>query len=279
MGRVTKSLLDMIFPIECVRCRDEGIWLCDYCFSKIEFMKESICPLCNRSLKLGYSCVCTITSYVDVYITFLDLEKNIFVSDLIHKLKYNFAQGIAHDLARVSLEFFQKVKLPPFYEGGFKIDKVFPGREENVSQAFVIGKTKYCPWDKNNSEIILIPVPLHKKRFLWRGFNQAELILSNIIEKSLPCNKNDIARHMENLRNILVRNKNTKFQAKTKMPEEKRRLNMKDAFQCKDVSSVKGKTVILFDDVITTGSTMEECAKTLKDSGAKKIIAIAIGKG
>jgi len=122
---------------------------------------------------------------------------------------------------------------------------------------------------KNPLNFLIVPIPLHKRRQRERGFNQAEEIgkqLSPLLK--IPI-KTD----------ILLRRKNTKPQVKLK--KEERRKNIKDAFIINpkiDISSLKDKKIILLDDVFTSGSTMEEAAKVLRDRGIKQIWALAVAK-
>jgi len=112
---------------------------------------------------------------------------------------------------------------------------------------------------------LLVPIPLHKKRLNWRGFNQAE-ILADEISKFYGLK----------VKNILIRNKNAKPQADIK-DKENRMNNIKGSFICP--ISINGRNIILIDDVCTTGATINECAKTLAVNGAGKIKAIVVARG
>ena len=114
---------------------------------------------------------------------------------------------------------------------------------------------------------LVTAVPLHKKRLRERGFNQAELIAKNIAAHyAIP-----YAPH------VLMRILHTTPQ--TEVRERAKRLeNVKGAFVCYNAKTVRGKYIMLIDDVTTTGATFEACAKALKSAGAKKIIACAIAK-
>ena len=78
------------------------------------------------------------------------------------------------------------------------------------------------------------------------------------------------------LPDFLVRRRNTSTQ--TKLSAEKRQRNVEGAFSLRGTNLIAGKKVILVDDVITTGSTMNSCASVLKEAGAKKIVGIALAR-
>ena len=110
---------------------------------------------------------------------------------------------------------------------------------------------------------LLIPIPLHKVKQRSRGFNQSELIADAITEVS----------SIEKDYSILIRHRYTRNQAA--LPMKERAENVKGAFSVVNNLKIKGKKIILVDDVITTGSTMLECIKTLKEAGAKEVVAFA----
>jgi ComF family protein len=116
----------------------------------------------------------------------------------------------------------------------------------------------------------IIPIPLHSKRLRWRGFNQSELLAKYISQNLLPT---EII--LEN--QILSRIKNTKPQMKIGHFKE-RQYNIKNAFFISNPEKIKGKSILLVDDVATTGSTILECAQILKKNGAKEVFAIVIAR-
>ena len=114
---------------------------------------------------------------------------------------------------------------------------------------------------------IVTSVPLHPKRLKERGFNQAK----------------EIARVFSQLaklkyQDLLIRQVNTPHQASFK--SKRKRLKALDkVFKLSDdinASKVKGKTILIIDDVVTTGTTLNQCAKVLKASGTKKVYGLAV---
>ena len=122
----------------------------------------------------------------------------------------------------------------------------------------------------NFKHVIFVPVPLHRRRLWERGFNQSELIAT-----SLSSYFNSYCY------NLLKRRYNTKHQVGLK--REQRMTNLINAFdfnsKFKDFNLDKNKTIILVDDVMTTGSTLEQSAKVLKRHGFKYIYAIVLARG
>lgn len=112
---------------------------------------------------------------------------------------------------------------------------------------------------------VVMPVPLCEERFKKRKYNQAELIATKFCKiTNLPIDTSSLARA-----------KNTPPQAKLTFKE--RRNNILDAFKVVDKSKVKNKTILIIDDVYTTGATINESAKALIKAGAKKVFAITFG--
>lgn len=106
---------------------------------------------------------------------------------------------------------------------------------------------------------LIIPVPVSKERLKQRGYNQAEEIAKYLSKISrIPYNKD-----------ILIRNKDTKPQSG--FSPSQRAKNIKDAFKCTGQLMNKYKVILVIDDIYTTGSTIDECSKILKNSGAGKV--------
>jgi len=112
----------------------------------------------------------------------------------------------------------------------------------------------------------LIPVPLHPKRLRERGFNQA-LLLSKTM-KGIPPKKIKPG--------ILKRVRHTPPQVRLN-PVERRR-NVRGAFALKDPEGVRGKSILLVDDVFTTGATVNECARVLKKAGAGRVSVVTLAR-
>lgn len=118
---------------------------------------------------------------------------------------------------------------------------------------------------------LIIPIPLSKKRFKERGFNHAELIAkyltSDVDGKNIGC-----------LTNVLYKIKDTPSQVSIKNREQ-RLNNLKGAFAVKNSHLIAGKNILFIDDVSTTGATIREARRVLRESGAKKIMALVVARG
>lgn len=113
---------------------------------------------------------------------------------------------------------------------------------------------------------LIVPVPLHRSRLRQRGFNQAVLLGRVVAARlSLPL-----------LPDALIRTRPTEPQITLSAAE--RRANVKGAFAVGDPALIAGKRVLLLDDVMTTGSTMDECARELKKAGAAAVVAVTIAR-
>ncbi|MFA5249257.1 MAG: phosphoribosyltransferase family protein [Candidatus Paceibacterota bacterium] len=116
------------------------------------------------------------------------------------------------------------------------------------------------------ADAILMPVPLCAKKERERGYNQSNE-LAKILSRAWGtelCSEN------------LIKIKNTPAQAT--LGKAQRKENLKNCFAVKRKEEIEGKRIYLIDDVYTTGATMEECAKTLKEAGASQVWGITVAR-
>lgn len=130
---------------------------------------------------------------------------------------------------------------------------------------FMLKNKKICGFLKNYD--IIIPVPIHKQRKLERGYNQSALI------------SKEISRKLENLQyidDVLLKKINNKPQStKNKLD---RKQNVIGAYYLKNKEKIENKKVILLDDIYTTGSTVNECCKILRQAKPKWLDVITVAK-
>jgi len=165
--------------------------------------------------------------------------------------------------------YFKKCRSLAIYQDEFK----------NIIQQFkfydqpYIGKflgTKLAEFIKTdpdymNSDLI-IPVPLQKKREKERGYNQSFIIAQTLSKGILiPIS----ARYLKRLGN---------HPPQSNLTMKERKLNVRGTFFVTNPLQIKGKTIILVDDVFTTGSTLNECARVLRHAGALQVLAITLAR-
>ncbi len=242
MNNIKSFIIDWIFPVECIICGKPEYWICEDCLSLVEFKPVNSCPFCHCFSLFGLTCKkCKKEKFLRGIFCY-NSYRNSILKKIIHVYKYNFLKKLSENLAemmRVSLE------------------NIKSGQALGVLPKIISEDTFY------------FFVPLHKIRLRERGFNQSALLLEELINKRVISSDKPGSG--------LIRKRYTIPQAKIK--NEKERIN--NLGQAFDYSgkSLKNKTVILIDDVSTTGTTLNECARVLKESGAKNIYGLVIVRG
>ena len=132
----------------------------------------------------------------------------------------------------------------------------------------------FVPWLRRAGQEMLqeadmiVPVPLHRRRLLARRYNQAALIAKALAkEQGLQCEVD-----------LLERVKATPSQGHLRIKERYKNVRRAFALNPKAKVDVKGKTVLLIDDVYTTGATVKECTKVLLKAGASKVYVLALAR-
>jgi len=235
--QVYNFILDLIFPIECLGCGKEGEYLCKTCLNSIELMSNPTCPVCGRPSPQGKVCVqCQKTSVLEGVIAAVDYQKDNLLQKVLHIYKYRFVRDLHKFLSRLLSRYLER-------------------------------SDTRCELLDDAKATLIIPVPLHRQRLRWRGFNQSELLAQDLSDY-LGLEVNSKA---------LIRFKKTEPQMTLKGKE--RRKNVKEVFECVDTVRVKDRNIILIDDVCTTSSTLNECAKVLKDARAGKVWGVVVARG
>jgi len=115
-------------------------------------------------------------------------------------------------------------------------------------------------------DALLVPVPLHPRRLRERGFNQA-LLLERVLGRH---------RELAVAARALVRTRHTR--AQPGLAAEERRRNLRDAFTVTSPATVRGRNIVLVDDVLTTGATADACARSLLAAGAVRVDVYTVGR-
>jgi len=159
LNKVFNWVLDVIFPKKCLNCGYENFYICADCLTKIPVQKSIKCFGCGRRSPTGRLCQkCNKknASALNGLLVASDWN-NLLLRQLIYNYKYNFIKELAEPLSQIMIAFLEKINF------------------KNLSTNKLLA-----------NELILIPVPLHKRRLLWRDFNQAELLTKIISERLKP---------------------------------------------------------------------------------------------
>lgn len=241
--KIRVIFLDLLFPVSCQLCQKENTWLCDECFSRLEILDFQTCPYCEAN-QTPSGKICPKCRNIQHR-----KGENQFLDGLISATKYRASSRLIH-----------------LFKYRFIFDLGLP-----------LGKLLAKAAEKHNLPLpdLIIPIPIHKHKLKWRGFNQAEILAKSLAENLTP----GLSLPVETT--LLCRQRNTPAQMKLKKYQE-RFSNIKDAFCLvrKPASEkLRGKNILLVDDVSTTGATLFECAKVLKLSGkAASVWAIIIAR-
>ena len=234
-----ETIIKLIFPPKCVLCEkivEQDNTLCEKCWEKIKFIKEPFCDKCSSPLEYKVSDKVICANCIKNKPPYIKLRSAVVYNSFSSKIIFRF-------------KFYDKIYL-----------KKFMAKTMIQSASDIIDKID-----------VIISVPLHKKRLIFRKYNQS-LLLANEIGKIT--NKKVIY-------NFLLKNKNTIPQAK--LNQKDRIKNLKGKFlinpiYLQEIEKYKDLNFVLIDDVITTGSTITECIKTLNNAGIKNVYVITFAK-
>ncbi|MCD6282864.1 ComF family protein [bacterium] len=241
LGDLVASIAGLMFPQHCIFCGEMAETLvCDECAGKLTPVQHPICPRCGKPLKTGVArseCL-----HCSGHPWHVDTARALFIyegqgRDALHRFKYGRRRGLAR----------------------------FFGRELSRGAGDLNRLGALFNWDFGEEPEMVIPMPLHWwKRFL-RWFNQSELILKFYAPTlDLP---------VEPL--VLKRTRFTRSQVG--LTEPQRFANVRRAFVVPERAAgrVRGKRILLLDDLVTTGATLNAAARALKGAGAKKVYALS----
>jgi ComF family protein len=265
--RAAATLFFTLFPADCRICgfplvRVSRLPVCETCLSALRPLKGSYCTVCGEALHVP-ACIdrgetecgeadceesgrretrCLLCQRVDppferaVAYGRYDGE----LRDLIHLLKFQQVRPAAAVLGRMLAETIA-----------------------NLEPAMPVG-TLF------SSRIVVIPVPLHKRKQAQRGFNQAETIARGALKQLSRPKRFDLCT------GVLVRRRETGSQIG--LTRHQRRENMRGAFAVSDPTRILNRDIILVDDVYTTGTTASECARVLRRAGAARVWVATVAR-
>ena len=230
IATIRNGVSEVLFPHICI--------VCNYSLSDVEF------ALCNECLRQQFeranvehamsSSGVLLPNRVELQTALWNFDKGGTLQHIMHQLKYSQLTGVGIDIGR---GLGWELKQHPYIQGIHKGD------------------------------IRILPVPLHKKKKIKRGYNQAYYIakgVSDVLDWSILSEE------------AVIRVKNTDTQ--TGFDLEQRKHNMLNAFSVELESDIKDRIVVIIDDVFTTGATSFELSSMLLDSGASKVIIATVAQ-
>ncbi len=239
-----RYLLNFLYPPRCAACQvplpiEADRRVCEPCLMRIERLSEPLCAKCGmpfdeRDPDRGGVCARCVQSPPRFRVARAAARYRASAEDeagtlasIVRRHKYGLNQSLGRALAEC-------------------IGPEFPLRNADYD--------------------LVIPVPLHRARLRWRGFNQAALLAVEVARR-LDCRLD-----MTNL----IRTKPTAPQ--TAQDLETRRRNVRRAFAVKRPGAFAGRRVLLVDDVMTTGAPADECARTLLAAGARAVDVFTLAR-
>lgn len=233
MHPLLTSFFDLLFPARCLGCEEQLAssrppLLCPACRDKISRVSSPLCTCCGMPFSEGTDRLCS------------GCRDN----------------APAFDRAR-SLFVYEEPLRPLI------LQLKFSGSLTGLNTFAVLAEQAGIAALFHEPDLIL-PVPMHRNRLRWRGFNQSLLLA----KACFPVWKKKIRP------DLLRRHRFTVPQ--TRLNGADRCTNLTGAFSLRDPQEVRGKRILLIDDVFTTGSTINECAKVLRQAGTTEISAFTV---
>jgi len=236
-GKLYDSFLTLAYPQECLVCKNSveqsrnGI-ACESCWSKTRIFSGNI-TLCHKCGKFH------------------------------HK---EFAEFATY-CRECEDHFYDAARAAGLYESALSASILNLKKEQNVSRKMrevILDAYARVPFDQADR---IVPIPLSKRRYLERGFNQAEIIAKILSkETGTPIDKK-----------ILIRTKHARVH-RAGMDRRGRELTVIKSFEFKGNRKLRGGNILLVDDVFASGATASACAKILKKNGAGKVFIFTIAR-
>lgn len=239
------GLLGLIYPRACYGCESSMVeqegWLCEKCLDQLHPITRPLCDICGQPFSGDLMADFECSNCADRYMQFDFARAGYQSKDLARVLVHRFKYNDQFFLARLLGEMLN----------------------ETLNDPRIADSDEDAEW-------VLVPVPLHSRRLREREYNQAE----------------ELCRVVSRLRGLQMVNalRRTRYTRKQAMLERSERLtNLRGAFtispKARERNSIAEKRVLLVDDVLTTGATASECAQTLSDAGALKVVVITVVRG
>jgi len=243
MRAFRRFILDLIFPAFCLGCKSEGVFLCQDCIGKIPRLRGEPIPGLTSEPLPGAPAGQSVPRDARP-------ESRPSLDSLAAVSKYEDHSLLTRAIHELKYEFIRELAAP--------------------LSGLLAGLLGGAPI----RDFVICPVPLHPKRLRWRGFNQAGLLAESVAGAlGLPC------------RELIERTSFSRPQME--LTQAERMQNVAGAFRCaagptrivgSTGNSIATQKVLLIDDVATTRSTLNACAKALKEAGAETVCGIVLAR-
>ncbi|MDY6822639.1 MAG: ComF family protein [Thermodesulfobacteriota bacterium] len=261
VSRMMEAVTDAVYPPQCAVCgglnMGKGADPADSIHAfPAAFLHPFVCTYCDGAFTPVQSPMCTVCGRM---FETEDAEDHVCGDCIQNPRRFSVARagGIYADTLMVLIHQFK-------YNG--KTGLARPLGE----LLFSVFLNWYDPGDVD----VIVPVPLHHHKFRQRGFNQSYLLLREWGRSVTAADARPAGEKI--CRDAMVRRRKTRSQ--TTLSKKERRTNVKGAFGLKQPERIKGKRVVLVDDVYTTGATVNECAKTLLAGGAARVDVLTLAR-
>lgn len=256
MNGIGESLFATLFPSDCRICRKSLVNIsrlpvCRDCLSQIHAISCEVCAICGESIATPYAlseqqekllCGACRQNEPPFAKAVAYGSYNGNLRELIHLLKYEHVKPVAQVLGTMLAEAISEIDDSLLAQG-----------------------------------VVVVPVPLHKSKRRQRAFNQAEMIANAALrsrEKQHTGNGGALPWKLNT--RVLERCRAT--QSQIGLTRSQRRENMRGAFAVVHPKATLNQTVLLVDDVVTTGTTVAECARVLRKAGASKVYVASVAR-
>jgi len=236
--RLFKYVFELIFPYRCVGCGVylENTYLCDDCTAKIPLKIRLECIGCRRSSPGGITCPDCRSEWSINRIFIVSDYHDPIVASTIKTLKYKFLPEAAAPLVSLAARFIHN--------------------QSALHRIAFAGEN-----------FLIMPVPLHKRRENWRGFNQAALLGQGVASRFHLEYGENLVRTVHLMPQVSISDRDLRME------------HVRRVYSCYDSGTIRSRNILLVDDVCTTGATLNECARVLKQAGAVSVTALVIARG
>lgn len=224
-----KQIMQWFFRPQCVKCRKFGSWICDGCKNKLigQLPECYVCRKISPNFETHHHCKSIETPFDKVIICW---QYDTIARQLISRYKYLYTYQIAETIATL------------------------------IAQSTTFTKIQACT--SPDFDTILTTIPLHRNRFNQRGFNQCDLIIQKLITDFPPDHK------IAYIPDLIKRKSSSHHQAHLDRFERRERIKGVFEINKRNLTKIKSrhfdpKQIIIFDDILTTGSTLNEAASTI----------------